>query len=175
MAGTSAFKVAADLRKEGFGTRFVFLSAYLTDSNVQEILALGGSGYLLKSAGVGEIAAAIRTVAAGGSHFGAEVRERVSEERPGARALRPRSRLALLTTREKEVLRCVANDLSGKEIATLLSLSVRTVDRHKSNIMEKLAIHSQVGLTRFAFAEGLCDARAPGSLPAAGPARGGRE
>lgn len=164
MPGTSSFKVAADLRKEGSATRFVFLSAYLTDSNVQEILALGGAGYLLKSADIGEIATAIRVVAAGGAPFAAEVRRRVTADQGGARA-RPRSRLALLTTREKEILRCVASDLSGKEIANLLSLSARTVDRHKANIMEKLAIHSQVGLTLFAVAEGLCDPRSPGSLP----------
>lgn len=169
MPGSSAFKVAAELRKEGCKARFIFLSAYLTDSNVQEILAIGGSGYLLKSAGVKEIADAVTAVAGGASHFAPEVMLRVRETQPGARAARPRSRLELLTSREKEVLRCVASDLSGKEIANLLGLSVRTVDRHKANIMEKLAIHSQVGLTRFALAEGLCDPRSPHTALASQP------
>ena len=165
MPVTSAFKVAGDLRKAGNPVRFVLLSAFLTDSNVQEILGLGGGGYLLKSAGIDEIALAIRTVATGGPHYAAEVQRRVSDEVDGLPS-KPRSRLALLTTCEREVLRCVASDLSGEQIASLLDLSIRTVDRHRSNLMEKLAIHSQVGLTRFAVAEGLCDPRSPVSAPA---------
>jgi DNA-binding NarL/FixJ family response regulator len=119
-------------------------------------------GYLLKSASVGEIAHAIRTVAAGASYLSAEAASRL----PDGAMLGPRpaglptARLGRLTSREREVLRLVASDLSCKEIAVKLGLSARTVDRHKANIMEKLDIHSQVGLTRFAVAEGVCDPRA---------------
>ncbi len=153
MPGSSAFRVAMDLKKQGHRARFVFLTAYLTDANLGEALQLGVCGYLLKQADVKDLADAIREVAAGRSAFGPEVRKRLEGT---ARLV---SRVSLMTAREKEVLRCVASDLSGKEIAVKLGLSVRTVDRHKANIMEKLKIHSQVGLTRFAVAEGLCDPR----------------
>lgn len=153
MPGSSAFRIATDLKKEGYRARFVFLTAYLTDVNLGEALQLGVCGYLLKQADVKDLADAIREVAAGRNAFAPEVRERLD----GTGRLV--SRISLLTAREKEVLRCVASDLSGKEVAVKLGLSVRTVDRHKANIMEKLKIHSQVGLTRFAVAEGLCDPR----------------
>lgn len=158
MPGTVPFVAARELRRRGSNARFVFLSAFLTDTYIQDVLDLAPSGYLVKSANVQAIADAIRTVNAGRNAFGPEVAGRL----PTANECSRRgtvSRLALLTAREREVLRLVANDLSGKEIASELALSSRTVDRHKANIMEKLNIHTQVGLTRFAMAEGVCDPR----------------
>jgi DNA-binding NarL/FixJ family response regulator len=109
----------------------------------------------VKSASVTEIAEAVRSVSAGRAYFSKEVASRfVATDKTRV------ARLQKLTSREREVLRCVARDLSGKEIAQELGLSVRTVDRHKANIMEKLGIHSQVGLTLYAIAEGMSDPRA---------------
>lgn len=156
MPGTPPFVVAQHLRRVGSASRFVFLSAFLTDTYVQDALNLAPSGYLVKSADIGAIADALRAVAAGQNAFGPEATGRVPDVGARRGAV---SRLTLLTSREREVLQLVASDLACKEIADRLGLSARTVDRHKANIMAKLNIHSQVGLTRFAFAEGVCDPR----------------
>lgn len=166
MPGTCAFKVARELTRALPSLRFVFISAYLTDANIDSVLELEPAGYLLKSANVADIGAAVRQAAAGNSFFGPEVKDRLFEGgiSGSSRDKKPRTRMGLLTVREREVLRCVASDLSGKEIAQKLGLSARTVDRHKANIMEKLKIHSQVGLTRFALAEGILDPRSTAAL-----------
>lgn len=154
MPGRSPFAVARELAQEPGAPRVLFLSAYLTDGHVQETLSLKNCGYMVKSASVKEIAEAVRSVNDGRTYFSKEVASRfVATDHTRV------ARLSKLTSREREVLRCVARDLSGKEIAHELGLSVRTVDRHKANIMEKLSIHSQVGLTLYAIAEGISDPR----------------
>ncbi len=154
MPGRSPFAVARELSQVPGAARVLFLSAFLTDSHVQETLTLKGCGYMVKSASVKEIADAVRSVNQGRAYFSKEVASRfVATDQSRV------ARVQKLTSREREVLRCVARDLSGKEIAHELGLSVRTVDRHKANIMEKLAIHSQVGLTLYAIAEGMSDPR----------------
>lgn len=157
MPGSNVFQIVREHLRLGLKCRFVFLSAFLTDAYLQEVLHIGQDsavGYLLKTAPISEITHAIRTVVNGKSYLAAAALARLPEHRQGAV-----SRLGLLTPREREVLQLVASDLSCKQIAGKLGLSIRTVDRHKANIMEKLDIHSQVGLTRFALAEGVCDPR----------------
>lgn len=154
MPGRSPFAVTRELHQEADSPRVLFLSAFLTDSHVQETLTLKGCGYMVKSASVGEIADAVRAVNDGRAYFSKEVASRFVATDHNRVA-----RLSKLTSREREVLRCVSRDLSGREIAHELGLSVRTVDRHKANIMEKLGIHSQVGLTLYAISEGISDPR----------------
>jgi DNA-binding NarL/FixJ family response regulator len=158
MPGGCAFALARETVRAAPTTRFIFFSGFLTDNYLANVMAIKGSGYLLKSAPVGEIARAVREVHQGRSYYSRGVADRMRLA-GSAIASAPESRLARLTAREQEVLRCVASDMTGKEIAVALGLSARTVDRHKANIMGKLGLHSQVGLTRFAVAEGLCDPR----------------
>lgn len=158
MPGGSAFALARESMRRAESTRFIFFSGFLTDNYIANVLALKVSGYLLKSSPVAEISRAVREVSQGRAYYSREVQDRM---RLSGTSAQRESRLSLLTAREQEILRCVASDMTGKEIAEALGLSARTVDRHKANIMGKLAIHSQVGLTRFAVAEGLCDPRQP--------------
>src|SRR5690606_32941863 len=106
-------------RRSGASARFVFLSAYLTDTYVEAALALAPSGYLTKSAGIPDIADAVRSVHAGRNFFDDAVAARLSDGLPRGGT---RSRLGRLTPREREVLRLVASDLSCKEIAQRLNL-----------------------------------------------------
>ena len=162
MPGTSVFQTARELSRLGHPCRYLFLSAYLTDAYLQEALDLATTGrpcgYLLKSSPPTDLAPAVRALMAGQSVFTEQAAERLRLANLLA-ACPEVSPLHVLTPRERQVLTLVASDLSCKEIAAQLGLSVRTVDRHKCNIMSKLDIHSQVGLARYAYAEGLCDPR----------------
>lgn len=154
--GESPFQVARKIQEYSRGTRVLFFSAYLSDAYILEATTLDTFGYMTKPVGLEELTQGIRTLASGEHAFSRDVLARFPG---GIRTMLqnlPKTRLGMLTPREREVLKYIANGYTGKDIALKLSLSARTIDRHKANIMEKLGIHSQVGLTRFAVAEGLC-------------------
>jgi len=156
MPGPPVFGVVDTLRTELPGLRVVFLSAFVSDHHVQRALDLGAAGYLTKTEPLDTIVQALRTVAGGGVHYSPEVRERIVVDRDGLALARPvQSRIALLTPRELEVLDAVARGLAKKQIADLLSISIKTVDRHCEHLMGKLEIHDRVELARFAIREGL--------------------
>lgn len=161
MPGRCPFEAIRSAKTEHMPTSFLFLSAYLSDSYIQEVSNCGASGYILKSSPIDQIVRAVRIVANGSQYFGNDVEKRfipASQNRSG-RFDTNESRKAALTNREIEVLRYIARGHSVKEIANFMRLSARTVDRHKANIMEKLNIHNQVGLARYAIAEGYSDVR----------------
>jgi len=139
--------------------KFIFVTAYDTDINLERALQVGAHGFLSKLDPSETVCAAIRAVASGQEFFSEEFRDRLVEVRSRTSSLNQSQRLAakhrLLSPREYEVLTCVAKGQSAKQIAKNLHISVKTVDRHKSNIMTKLGIHSQVELARYAIREGL--------------------
>ncbi len=104
----------------------------------------------MKAGSMREIVGAVREVMSDKEYFCDEIRPRMVQIGQGAASGRP-----LLSPREIEVLCCVARGLSAKEIASSLHISAKTVERHKSNIMAKLSMRSQVDLTRYAIKEGL--------------------
>lgn len=156
MPGPSVFGVVAQLSVELPSLRVLFLSAYVNDHHVQQALDLGAAGYVCKCEPLEIIVAAIRDVSRGGVVYSAQVRERIAVDGAGRAVLRPsRSRLRQLTPRELEVLAAVARGLTKKQVADLLSISHKTVDRHCGHIMGKLGIHDRVELARFAIREGI--------------------
>lgn len=154
--GEHAFELARKFSGSMYDTKVLFFSAFLTDAYLLEASSLRVFGYLTKTVSLEELANSIRILANGSHVFSNDILERFPGGISSVLRKLPKTRLATLTPREREVLRFIASDMTGKEIAMKLGLSSRTVDRHKANIMDKLAIHSQVGLTRFAVAEGLC-------------------
>ncbi len=143
----------------GGKTKILFFTAFLSDAYILEASSLNVFGYLTKTVSLDELAQGVFTLAEGKHVFSKDVQSRFPEGTSSFTNKNPKVRLSTLTPREREVLKFIASDMTGKEIANKLGLSSRTVDRHKANIMDKLAIHSQVGLTRFAVAEGLCESR----------------
>jgi DNA-binding NarL/FixJ family response regulator len=134
MEGT---EVAQEIRRRGLPVRVLALSAYDDEHYVRGMLEAGAAGYLLKDEAPEVIVAAVRTAARGEGYFSPPVAAKVAA---WARGERP----AGLTEREVEVLRLVAEGLSNKEIARILSITVRTVDFHISNILKKLDVTSRV-------------------------------
>jgi DNA-binding NarL/FixJ family response regulator len=119
---------------------------------VQAVLRAGAAGYVVKSAPPEDLFAAIDAVRAGRSYLSGSIAQQGVEavESPAKRA-----GLTALTEREREVLALIAEGQSSKEIAAALGVSLKTVDSHRSNLMEKLDIHKVAGLVRFAIRSGL--------------------
>jgi DNA-binding NarL/FixJ family response regulator len=158
MPGLLSFEAARTIRRYCSTTHVIFLSAFFHDRYIEEALRADASGYVTKNEPPRSLIAAIRKVSRGFTYFSPEVQDRLVVEVDGlSLKRRPRTRGFLLTDRESETLRYVARGLSKKEIASLMNLSVRTVDAHVRNVMAKLKIHDRVELTRFAIREGLAE------------------
>jgi len=137
----------------------IALSMHSDQRYVSEMLAAGASGYLLKDSAFDELAAAIRAVAAGQRYLSPSVagvvlddyvrRMAGNADAPAAPSVRGLSR------RELEVLQLIGEGLSTKEIAARLHLSVKTIETHRRQIMEKLGIFNIAGLIKYALREGL--------------------
>ena len=153
--GQSSFAAARQMTLSLPGLRLIFLTAYPHDHYIEEALRLGALGFLTKGESASRIAQAILEVMSDRSVFSDEVRARIVVDGDGARLTPRRTLTSLLTTREREVLFCIAQGHSKKEIAHLLQVGVKTVDKHTENLMRKLEIHDRVELARYAFREGI--------------------
>jgi DNA-binding NarL/FixJ family response regulator len=136
-------------------TRVVALSMYADRRFVTQILRAGALGYVLKEAAFEELARAIRTVAGGKPYLSPSVAGFVVEEFVQQVSSTASKSIELLTTRETEVLKLLAEGKRAKEIALELKIGVKTAEAHRQNLMNKLEMHSIAELTRFAIREGL--------------------
>jgi DNA-binding NarL/FixJ family response regulator len=134
-------------------TRIIALSMHKDSVYVREVLRAGARGYLLKDSGAGDLLSAIRAVARGEGYLSPAVSNAVLDDYR-RHVTNP---IDLLTSREREVLQMLAEGKTNKEIATVLNLSVYTVDAHRGRIMEKLNLHSINELVRFAVRNGMID------------------
>jgi two-component system response regulator NreC len=121
---------------------------------VARCLEAGASGYVLKDVGVAELAHAIEAVAGGGRYLSPAALSRFIEDR-GQPVAPSRDSYCLLTEREREVLRLLAEGLSVKEVAARLDRSVKTAEAHKYNLMQKLGVHKRAALVKYAIGHGL--------------------
>jgi DNA-binding NarL/FixJ family response regulator len=134
--------------------KVLILTAYLEGQLVARCLEAGAAGYVLKDVPVEELAHAIETVAGGGRYLSPAALERLIDHR--GRPVEPtRTSYDLLTEREREVLKLLADGLSVKEVAARLDRSVKTAEVHKYNLMHKLGVHHRTGLVKYAIAHGL--------------------
>jgi DNA-binding NarL/FixJ family response regulator len=140
-------------------TKIVILSAYSDDAYVEQIMALGASGYLIKQTASHCLPEAIRKVHQGLKCFSPTISKRLKEhgKKAHARGDLPGKAAAKLTTREAEVLQLIAEGKANKESAEELHISVKTVEKHRQSLMEKLNIHDTAGLTRYAIASGVIE------------------
>lgn len=132
------------------GTRVIILSMLGNETYVEQSLMYGASGYVLKDADAVELRLAINAVARGDTYLSPAVARHAA-----ALARRSAVKRDALTLRQREILQLVVEGRTTKEIARKLALSVRTVDTHRSQIMERLQIHDMAGLVRYAIRIGL--------------------
>jgi DNA-binding NarL/FixJ family response regulator len=140
--------------------RIVMLSMHDDPQYVFESLKAGASGYVLKDAAFTELLAAIRVVMSGRRYLSPPLADLVMDDyvrRANGEATG--TDLDKLSAREREILQLVAEGRSSAQVAAMIHISVRTVDTHRYNVMQKLGIHSIAGLTKFAIAHGLTSLR----------------
>jgi DNA-binding NarL/FixJ family response regulator len=141
-------------------TRVLVLSAHSDEEYVDSILALGAVGYVLKQSSLAELATAIRTARAGRIYVSPQVKRRA---RPRSGRIREAGVEApvptRLTSREAEVLQLISEGKANKQTAALLGISIKTVEKHRNGLMQKLDIHDVAGLVRYAISVGIIEGR----------------
>lgn len=154
MPGLSGIDATRRICKSTPGTKVLILSMHDNQGYVEEVLRSGASGYVLKDSAASDLLQAIDAVRGGDSFLSPTVTQQVVDAlaRP---ADRPLAAASQLTDREREVLTLIAEGLSSKEIAQKLGVSLKTIESHRANLMDKLDIHKVSGLVRFAIRAGL--------------------
>ncbi len=151
MPDLNGMEATQQIKREHPEIQVLALSMHGTDDYLFRVLEAGASGYLLKEAEAAELTAAIRAVHAGGAFIYPSLAKRLIEQflmRVGSGE--ERSSYDTLTAREREILTFIGDGLTNEEIADRLSLSVHTVQTHRSNIMEKLGLHNRAQLVTYA-------------------------
>jgi DNA-binding NarL/FixJ family response regulator len=166
MPGLNGLELAARVGREAPGTRLVILSMHGTPAHVAQALRAGVSGYLLKDSAADELPVLLRAVMRGETYLSPTISKQVVDGYLG-RGPSPAaagttgagaadgSGLDVLTSRQREILQLVAEGKSTKEVAQLLDLSVKTVETHRAQIMDRLGIRDLAGLVRYAVRTGL--------------------
>lgn len=154
LPGLNGFDVAQRISRQRLSTKILMLSMHATPEYVARALLSGASGYLVKDAAVTELASALETVLFGRRFLSAgidvEVVERFLESHTDSRA-----ELDVLTPRQRQILQLIAEGRSTREAAERLGVSVKTVETHRAQLMERLGIRDVPGLVRFAIRMGM--------------------
>jgi DNA-binding NarL/FixJ family response regulator len=141
------------------GTKILILSAHSDPEYVEQVVKAGASGYLVKQSSGDILAQAIRELHKGRTFFTSSIAKRLKDEfqkTTDGTGLQKKSGTQL-TSREAELLQLIAEGHVNKQIASELSISIKTVEKHRQHLMEKLNIHDIAGLTRFAIASGIIE------------------
>lgn len=154
MPNLNGLEAAARIVRDYPQVRVVMLSMYANEEYVIQALRAGASGYLLKDSGIAELELAVRAAARGETYLSPAISRHVIQDYlqllgAGEEATDP------LTARQREIVQLIAEGRSMKEIAQLLQISVKTVETHRAQLMERLGIHDVAGLVRYAIRTGL--------------------
>ncbi len=141
------------------GTKILILSAHSDDAYVAMVMAIGASGYLIKQTAAHVLPEAIRAVHQGKTYFSPIIAKRRNHQKQKDRdqGELPGKSVTTLSAREMEVLQLIAEGKANKETADELNISVKTVEKHRQSLMDKLNIHDTAGLTRYAISMGIIE------------------
>ncbi len=157
MPGLNGLDATFRIMKEASAPRVILLSMYANEEYLRQALQVGASGYLLKGAELAELELAIRTVSRGETYLTPAVAKYAVEAYRNTSG-ESSSPLARLSARQREILQLIAEGCTTKDIAQRLNLSVKTVETHRAQLMERLEIHDVPGLVRLAIRVGLVQA-----------------
>jgi len=151
MPGLNGLEAAERIHNIHPQTKIIILSMHASEEYVAQALKAGASGYLLKDAATAELEMALKSVSMGQFYLSPAISRQVVDNflRGGPTGL------DLLTPRQREILQLIAEGKGTREIADTLHLSVKTVETHRAQLMERLDIHDVVGLVRYAMKKGL--------------------
>ncbi|MEO8306477.1 MAG: response regulator transcription factor [Pseudomonadota bacterium] len=159
LPGRSGLSLIADLRNLSPDIRVILLTAHSSDEYIQAAVDVRADGYVLKDSDHAELITAIRTVAKGQPFMCKTVSNAVMANYLGrgshGEQSSSKSPLRLVTERERQVLSRIASGRTNKAVARELTLSVKTVEKHRANLMRKLDLHNSADITRFALGYGL--------------------
>jgi len=159
----NGLEATRQIRKVDPAAKVLILSAHSDDAYVERAVAIGASGYLIKQTSAHFLSDAIREVHKGNTFFSPSIAKRLHRHdretlgRPGLTKKNP----ARLSSREVEVLQQIAEGKANKQIAAALGISIKTVEKHRDHLMQKLDIHDTAGLTRYAISAGIIEADVP--------------
>ena len=157
MPKLSGIDATRRITESGSRAKILVLSMHESPGYVEEVLRAGASGYLLKDSASEELVQAIDAIRRGDSYLSPAITQQVVDALAHP-ADRPTSAVSVLSERERQVLTLIAEGLSSKEIAREFGVSLKTVESHRANLMDKLEIHKVSGLVRFAIRVGLVTA-----------------
>lgn len=143
------------LKKKFPKIQVLVLSMHEETDYIIKMIDAGASGYLLKDAGSEEVIQAIRAVANGSTYYSQQVSAALIQHMTASKNKPIKKIDAPLTKREIEILKLIVEENTNAEIAALLYISIRTVDTHKRNLIEKLGVKNTVGLVKYAFKKGI--------------------
>jgi DNA-binding NarL/FixJ family response regulator len=148
------------------GTRILILSAHSDPAYIEQMVKVGASGFVVKQASGEILAKAIRELHRGKNFFTPAIAQYIKDHRQEAQNkvdLR-KKHPAQLTSREAEMLQLIAEGQGNKQMASELGISIKTVEKHRQTLMEKLNIHDIAGLTRFAIAAGIIESTSQSTI-----------
>lgn len=156
MPRMNGMEAIQEIKKRCPQTRILALTVHRTEEHILAALQAGADGYALKDSTHAELVAAIQNVLRGKPYLSPGISEKVIEGYlDGKKSARMVSSWETLTQREREVLKLIAEGYKNKEIANYLCISVKTVEKHRANLMEKLNLHNASALTALAMEKGL--------------------
>jgi DNA-binding NarL/FixJ family response regulator len=152
MNGTEAL---IDIKKRDPSIKIMMLTAHKAEEYIRDCLQSGADGYVLKHSTRDELMTAIHKVLNGRTYLSQEVSEQIVSGYKGTANPHAQSSWQSLSPREREVLKLVAEGNTNKAISGLICVSIKTVEKHRSNLMKKLNVHNSAALTAFAIEKGL--------------------
>jgi DNA-binding NarL/FixJ family response regulator len=154
MPRLNGLEAARRIHKALPGTRILVLTMHEDDEYVLKMVRAGVSGYLVKDGAASELVAAVRALRAGKGYFGPQASKALSEVYQEARPF-PEDPYGRLTDREREVFQLLVEGRTNAQVAEILFISAKTVDNHRTHLMEKLGVHNTAELLRYAAKHGL--------------------
>jgi DNA-binding NarL/FixJ family response regulator len=154
----NGLEATRQITKEVPSSKVLILSSHSDDEYVQQLTEAGAAGYLLKQTAAQDLIKAIREVNRGNAFFSPAVAKRLRDQfRDAFTRSDPVKKKTILTSREFETLQLIAEGHPNKQIAAQLCVSIKTVEKHRQQVMNKLNIHEVAGLTRYAIAKGIIE------------------
>jgi DNA-binding NarL/FixJ family response regulator len=156
MPRMNGMEAIRDIKKTNPQTKIIVLTVHKAEEYILEALKSGADGYVLKDASHAELMIAINKVLEGKRYLSADISGKVIDGYlEGRKTLKSKSAWETLTQREREILKLIAEGNKNKEIADYLCISLKTVGKHRANLMKKLDLHNAAALTTFAMEKGL--------------------
>lgn len=159
MPHLNGLEATRQILKETPVTKVIILSAHGEDEYIEQAMKVGAVGYLIKQSSAQTLSTAIREVQKGNTFFSPSIMKRINRQHQKSlsNGISLKKKNSHLSSREMELLQLIAEGLPNKQIAAELNISIKTVEKHRQNLMQKLNIHDIAGLTRYAISTGVIE------------------